>query len=670
MIPRRIDRRPDVADNYSNLAEYIAAAGEKGEKLDKFWIVNCKAGTGLDDLKTALYEIEATRTLRPDIADKTYHLVVSFRPGEEKNLSEDDLEDIERTFAEALGYGEHQRVAGTHINTDNCHMHIAFNKVHPSTLRVHTPRRDFFALEKAARALEQRYGLYVDKGASESLDGRGDKARVFEAKTWQQSFETHLKAHKVEILAAIAAAKTWTEVHDGLAPFDAELRKRGAGLVFKQVGGRWTMKASALGRSCSLKALEPRLGPYQSAPDQARDPERRPPPKHRYAAPPLFHHPGQDRLWRVFRAEKKSPGVIARNVFNIRSWKEYLLADAHKDVLALAIILTYKEALHVLEGAPRPTHAPKSITPALRGWFASLPWEAPESAWEHPVFLPGVGLKVDGEGKVLFPMRDADGRVWAIRAVDQHGRTCDLGDLSVRPGLRHVIDRRKRLAPGSPWRGTIVLAAHCTAGAEIHRRTGSPVVIAARERDLPELAKALRARHPGNPLVIAAPENSRAAARAAKLVGGRATTPEAVIAEGPTREIVVEAATRWAARSASAGRIVSVDPDVAEAMGAFVDDALSADDAFVARTGAPAKASTPDPARDRLRRLGRWVAESAGAGKAVSVDPEVAEAMAAFVEDALTATEAIEARPRRRTMERDSQAEASTPPSHGSELDP
>lgn len=444
MIPRRIDRRADVADNFTQLAEYIAAAKEKGEKLDKFWIVNCKAGTELADLKTALYEIEAKRTLRADIADKTHHLVVSFRPGEEKNLSADDLKDIERTFAEALGYGDHQRVAGTHINTDNVHLHIAFNKVHPKTLRVHTPRRDFFALEKAARAMERKYGLYVDKGASESLDKIGDKARAFEAKTWQQSFESHLREHKAEILAAIGGAKDWREVHEGLAPFDAELRKRGAGLVYRQVGGRWTMKASALDRSCSLKAMEERFGPFEPAPEQARD--RPPAPKFPYTARPLVNHPGQDRLWRLFRAEKKAPGFVARNVFNIRSWKDYLLADAHKDLLALAIILTYKEALRSLEGAPAPTYAPKAITPALRAWFAALPWEA-ESAMEHPDYVPGVGLKVDGEGKVLFPMRDAEGHVWAIRAQDQQGRTCDLGDRAARPGLRCVIDPDRRHPP-------------------------------------------------------------------------------------------------------------------------------------------------------------------------------------------------------------------------------
>lgn len=88
MIAKRIPKQPNVRDDYSHLGRYVAAAKEKGEKLDKFWLVNCDAGTDLTDLETALIEIEATRTMASaDVDDKTYHLVVSFRPGEQDKLS-------------------------------------------------------------------------------------------------------------------------------------------------------------------------------------------------------------------------------------------------------------------------------------------------------------------------------------------------------------------------------------------------------------------------------------------------------------------------------------------------------------------------------------------------------------------------------------------------------
>lgn len=48
---------------------------------------------------------------------------------------------------------------------------------------------------------------------------------------------------------------------------------------------------------------------------------------------------------------------------------------------------------------------------------------------------------------------------------------------------------------------------------------------------------------------------------------------------GMTKEDILRAASAQVDRLASAGMIVSVDPDVAEFMGAFEEDALSPEDA-------------------------------------------------------------------------------------------
>lgn len=523
MIAKRVDKRADVHDSYTHLAEYIAAASEEGEKLDKFWIVNCPAGTELADLEDALLDVEAVRAMNPRIKNRTYHLVVSFRPGERENLSPDDLKDIERNFAEALGFAEHQRVVGTHVNTDNFHMHVAFNKIHPETYKCHTPVRDFFTLESVCRTMERKYGLYVDNGLSDTLerDKGSQKARQFEAQTWQQSFQGHLKEHKGEILAAVAGAKTWRQLHEGLAEFDAGLKKRGAGLVFfHQEDPKVTMKASNLDRSCSMAALEQRFGPFEPAKVEARGPKRgRQKPRRPYVAKPLFHHPGQDRLWRMYRSGQNRPGFLARNL-HIRNWKSYLMAEAHKDALALATIIFYKELFRVIEGAPAPVQAPKAIRPALQAWFSSLPWLKPGTALEQPAYLPGVGLKVDDAGRVIFPMRDDKGKVWAVRAVDRQGRTCDIGDMSARPKLRHIIDLKRVLSNSEEvYSGPVLLTVHCAVATKLHKDTSAPVVIAARERDLPDLAKELRADHPSATIVVVTPNQNRAIERMVTFAG-------------------------------------------------------------------------------------------------------------------------------------------------------
>ena len=60
---------------------------------------------------------------------KTYHLVISFRPEDEASLTPELFMTIERRFAAALGYEEHQRHCGVHKNTGNLHMHIAYNMI-------------------------------------------------------------------------------------------------------------------------------------------------------------------------------------------------------------------------------------------------------------------------------------------------------------------------------------------------------------------------------------------------------------------------------------------------------------------------------------------------------------------------------------------------------------
>lgn len=633
MISKCPKREADKPDNFTGLAEYIAAAKKPGEKLDTLWISNCNAGEDLDRLKYACYEVEAIRRQKPEIAEKTYHFVVSFRPGDREKLSADALKDIEREFAKALGFDEHQRVAGTHIDTDHYHMHVAVNKVHPRTLRMRTPYNDYLKRDRVCRAMEQKYDLVVDRGIDrDGARALGQAARDFEARTWQQSFERHIRENKTEILAGIKDASSWEEVHGLLAGFDAGIKRHGAGLVFYHLGGDKSarVKASSLDRSCSLKALQDRFGPYEPSPykNPERDVARSAPPEPRqpYTARPLIRHPGQERLWRLFRQDRRPPGFLARNVFNIHAWKDYLMADAHKDALAMAIIVSYRELLHSLEISPPPrTHAPKSIVPALRRWFHELPWETPDVPLLHPGYLAGVGMKIDGDNRVVLPLRDSKGRSWGLRAIDPQGRICNMGDLQAAPpGLRHVLDRRALLDAPS-WTGPVIVTTSCTAAAHIHKKTNMPVVIAAREKDLAPLAAEMRGYHPDTKIFIVSALYPETAAKAAQAVDGKTAMPDAAIAE---------AAAWWTETAAAKGHAGSVDRATAEAMGAFEDDALSLGDVIAAR---PVLAELD---RKRIERAADHATRAASAGHIASVDRRTADAMGAFEEDALPPEEA------------------------------
>lgn len=262
MIPKRIDIEPEN-DDFAALANYIAAAKDNGEKLESIWIENCNAGDGIDDLDLAIAEVKATQALnqRTKIG-KTYHLMISFR---DEHPPLDVLKDIESEFAKALGYAEHQRIVGTHVNTDNFHMHIAINKIHPETLKAHTPLRDFKTLEEVSRAMEQKHGLKVDLGRADKLqpERRPQRALDKEAHTWEQSFDGYVRENKTQLLAVLDQASTWQDLHDGMARFSLELQPHGNGLVIAESNGKHRLKASSIDRLLSKKALESRFGNFQ-----------------------------------------------------------------------------------------------------------------------------------------------------------------------------------------------------------------------------------------------------------------------------------------------------------------------------------------------------------------------------------------------------------------------
>ncbi|MDG4720719.1 TraI/MobA(P) family conjugative relaxase [Thalassospira aquimaris] len=370
MIATKIGKKSGVPDNYTRLGEYIAAAEEKGEKLHQFWIRNCDAGTNIKDLDLALLEIEAVRRQKPDIADKTYHLVVSFRPSDQDKLTTDDLMAIEAEYAKALGYGDHQRVAGTHINTDNFHMHVAFNKVHPETLKVVTPHRDFKILAKVSREMEKKYGLAIDPGMTDGKERDPNKlspaARDYEAHTWQESFQRHVMKHREEILAGLGEAKNWQEARKFLAGYDISIKLRGNGMVLMSLNGQ-TMKASQLDRSCSMKKLEERFGVFEPLARVTKEKtHNKIPTKQRYKARPLTKHPRTSLLWKRYLASRKSQlkhsTVVGRAA---RNWKMFLMTEAHQDPLAMVLIIAHQEFLRTVISGTKQSQRKRKIVNSI-----------------------------------------------------------------------------------------------------------------------------------------------------------------------------------------------------------------------------------------------------------------------------------------------------------------
>lgn len=264
MIAKRIDIKPGN-DNSRQLGLYIADASHEGEKLLFAWHEGCLS----DTYEMALIEIEATQGMNTRCqGGKTYHLMVSFRPEDEAKLTPESIRDIEAAFTQALGFGEHQRLCGVHKNTNNMHLHVAYNMIHPEKFTKYEPFRDFYKLSEACRAMETKYDMVIDKGISPNREPSpqiDQRAASMEAHSGEQSFQSYVLEIKSDILKTLEGAGNWQELHTALGRYGLEIKPRGNGLVVVNTTGKGAIKASTIDRSISKKCLTDRLGEYSAS---------------------------------------------------------------------------------------------------------------------------------------------------------------------------------------------------------------------------------------------------------------------------------------------------------------------------------------------------------------------------------------------------------------------
>lgn len=259
---------------FDRLAGYVVDHGGGGERVVGARITNC----GDDDIEMALDEIARVQVQNTTSkAGKAYHLVVSFPEGERPTLEQ--LRDIEDHLVAAIGLEDHQRISAIHDDTDNLHVHVAVNKVHPTTYRNVEPFYDKRKLMSACRALELKHGLAIDNhGLSEDPERKieagverdqsklRDGAAKMEAHGGRQSLTSWIAdSAKSDLMTAAVEAHSWAELHAAFAEHGLELRRKGAGLAAGVPGTSAWVKASSIDRSLSVNALKKRLGAFVAA---------------------------------------------------------------------------------------------------------------------------------------------------------------------------------------------------------------------------------------------------------------------------------------------------------------------------------------------------------------------------------------------------------------------
>lgn len=266
MIAKHVPMRSMGKSDFAGLANYVTDAQSKDHRLGLVRITNCDAVSVQD----AITEVLATQHMNTRAkGDKTYHLIVSFRAGEQP--SADTLRAIEERICAGLGYGEYQRISAVHNDTDNLHIHIAINKIHPTRYTMHEPYYPHRALAELCTTLERDYSLERDNHEPRKRGAEG-RAADMERHAGVESLVGWIKR---ECLDEIKGAQSWQELHQVMRDNGLELRERANGLVI-EAGDGTMVKVSTLARDLSKPKLEARLGPFEAAPErQARTKAKR-----------------------------------------------------------------------------------------------------------------------------------------------------------------------------------------------------------------------------------------------------------------------------------------------------------------------------------------------------------------------------------------------------------
>ncbi|EFI8498290.1 relaxase/mobilization nuclease domain-containing protein [Escherichia coli] len=250
--------------SFGILVKYISNSQEKQERVGEIRLTNFQNET----LEWAVAEaLNVQQCNQRAQGDKTYHLLISFAPGEQP--SADVLRDIEDRMCAAMGYADHQRVSAVHHDTDNLHIHVAINKIHPERHTMHEPYRDYKTRSDMCAVLEREHGL----------QSTNQQARKRSSENGADDMEQHAGIEsllgwiKRECATELTQAPSWAALHDLMRDNGLQLRERGNGLVITD--GRGTgVKASSVSRALSKPALEKRLGAFEM--DARRTPPKRP----------------------------------------------------------------------------------------------------------------------------------------------------------------------------------------------------------------------------------------------------------------------------------------------------------------------------------------------------------------------------------------------------------
>jgi hypothetical protein len=289
---------------FGDVVNYIARETDgKGREIapGDIGVVNLSTPPDQLDLAVLLMDNAASKALRNGKfkGDPVYHLILSWR--QEDAPDQKQIEDCVQHTLKALGMQECQAVWAIHRDTDDDHVHVAVNRVHPEKKTVvGPPRRDYLIIDRVMRELEIRHGFARDngpfitvvgkdgphivrmsrkerlgEGLLKNSDEQGPRltqaAKAAERSQGAASFQAWAQGDPAQALrdAMRNPRATWPDVHAALADYGMVIQPKGSGMIVSttlESGRLLACPFSGLDRNFTRMKLEQRLGVFIPAP--------------------------------------------------------------------------------------------------------------------------------------------------------------------------------------------------------------------------------------------------------------------------------------------------------------------------------------------------------------------------------------------------------------------
>lgn len=305
--------KANLNSSFKRLVNYLLNPQGKEERVGAVKVSHCQN----QEINWSVVEIEAVQAKNTRAkGDKTYHVVISFAPGEEPPSK--TLKIIEQRVIDSIGLSDHQRISVVHHDTDNLHIHLAINKIHPKTYKMVEPYHAYKKFAEVATKLEKEFNL-VQTNHIPKHQRSENLAQNMEHHSGIESLISWMKSN---CLSQLKVAKSWQEFNQVLSDNGLTIKRKANGFVFCTDKGLM-VKASSISRELSKPKLEKQLGVFCDT-DQIKN-------QSKYKKQPTNKGKKSMDLYEQYEAEKRNQSnVVAEKLKALSNHKKRLYDKAQK----------------------------------------------------------------------------------------------------------------------------------------------------------------------------------------------------------------------------------------------------------------------------------------------------------------------------------------------------